>query len=138
MPGSQSIPGQGGKHRLGGVRDHGEECPCRSARHALALFPVANGLNGHAEPGCELLLRQARPAAKIANRRRSHWRRGRIRHRGCNGRRKGELLSIPQFDDTSIRFQAQALHIRLNFRARSRSQWPDSAFARGQIVGDAR
>ena len=61
---------QCGKHRLRRMSDHGEKRTRRSARHAFALLPVADGLDGHAEPCGEFELGQARAAAQVANRRR--------------------------------------------------------------------
>ena len=60
---------QSGKHRFRGMGYHGEKRPRRSARHALALLPVSDGLDRHAEPCREFQLRQARAPAKVANRR---------------------------------------------------------------------
>ena len=54
----------------GRVRDHREQRARRPARHALALLPVADGLDRHAEPGGEFMLGQARAPAQIAHRRR--------------------------------------------------------------------
>ena len=51
-----------------------------------------------------------RAPAKLANRR------GRCRLCGCNERhrwRQRKLPSIPQFDDPSVRFQPQSLHVQL-------------------------
>ena len=48
---------------------HGQKRPRRSARHAFALLPVADGLDGNAEAACEFKLRQAGPAAEIAHHR---------------------------------------------------------------------
>src|SRR3984893_3361391 len=102
------------KHRLRRVRDHGEKRPGRPARHALALLPVSDGLDRHAEPGCEFELGAARAAAKFAHRRQRR-RLGRCdgsRHRDGDRHRRRErkLLPVPQFDDPSVRFQPQALH----------------------------
>ena len=44
---SESRPGQRGKYRFRCMGDYREQCPRRSARHALALLPVANGFNRH-------------------------------------------------------------------------------------------
>ena len=53
-----------------------------------------------------------------ARRRRSRTARGRCRlcRRGRHGRRERKLLPVPQFDDPSVRFQPQALHVRLQAR----------------------
>jgi hypothetical protein len=128
------------------VGDNGEKGTRRPTRQAFALLPVANGLNGDTEPACEFELRQARAAAKIANRGSSFRRRDRGRRR-CDGIRPGwcedwrwserKFLPIAQFDDPSVRFQPQALHARLDFKTRSRPQNRNRLFA-SQIVGDAR
>ena len=119
---SGSRPGQRGKNRLRGVGDHSKKRARRPARHAFALLPVANSLDGNAEPGCEFELGQARAAAKIANggscrRLSSHDRRcsrrsgsrHRRRERHCRSQRK--FPPVSQFDDPSVRFQSQALHV---------------------------
>src|SRR5215469_3683926 len=93
--------GESGENRIGGVSDHGEQCPRRSPRGPLALFPVADGLDGNAEPCRELLLSELSAAAQVAHFERSTlWR----------SRRQRELLPVPQFDNPSVRFEPQALH----------------------------
>ena len=49
--------------------DDGEQRPRRSARRALALLPVPDGLDGHAKPCREFELGQPRTAAQVAHRR---------------------------------------------------------------------
>ena len=48
---------------------HRKKRPCRPARQAFALLPVANGLDRYAEPGGKFELRQARAVAQVAYRR---------------------------------------------------------------------
>jgi hypothetical protein len=118
------------------VRDHGEKRPRRSAWPAFALFPVSDGLNRHTEPCREFKLRQARTPAKVTN----HWERPWWFGRGqrCY-RRERKLLSVPQLDDPSVRFQPQALHVRPSFDTRSRPQnRTPLGQSRAAIVGDAR
>src|SRR5581483_8847594 len=59
--------GECGKHHLGRMRDYGEQRARRPAWRALALFPVPDGFDGHAEARGKFLLRQLRAAAKIAH-----------------------------------------------------------------------
>jgi hypothetical protein len=93
------------------VRDDGEKRARRSSRHALALLPVADGFDGYAKPGGELDLGQPRAAAEIAG----GWARCRVGRRDdgyC--RRKWKFPPVPQFDDPSVGFQPQALHVRIH------------------------
>ena len=91
-----------GKHRFRRMGDHGKQCTRRPARRALALFPVADGLHGHAEPRGEFDLGQMRAAAQVA-----HARRGRARiHVG----RERKLLAVAQLDDPPVRFQPKPPH----------------------------
>ena len=55
------------KHRLRRMRDHRKQRTRRSARRALALLPVADGLDGNAEPRGEFDLGQLCAAAQIAH-----------------------------------------------------------------------
>ena len=101
------------------MRDDGEQRARRSTRHALALLPVADGFDGDAKPRGEFDLGQPRAPAKIA-RGRGRCRIG--RRDGGHRRRERKFLPVPQFDDPSVRFQPQALHLPLQ----------------AAIVGDAR
>ena len=108
--------------KLLGMGDNGQKRTRRPARHPLALLPVSDGLDRHAKPGRKFELCQLGTAAKIAHRRRGRRfdRRDRCdesRHRHFGHERK--FRPIPQFDDPSVRFQPQALHVRSNSRARS-------------------
>ena len=47
---------QRGEYHFRRMRNDGEQRPRRSARRALALFPIPDGFDGHAEPCGELLL----------------------------------------------------------------------------------
>jgi hypothetical protein len=136
----RSSFGQRGKHRLWGVGDHGEKGARRPARQALALLPVADSLNGNPEPACELQLGQARAAAQVAHRRGCDnlFRRDRSCPRsGGGGRRRSErrhgrerkFLPVPQFDDPSVGFQSQALHVPPDFKTRSGTTKPKITFA---------
>jgi len=97
--------------------DHGEQRPCRPAGGTLALLPVPDGFDRHAEPGREFDLRQAGTTAQVAHCRQGWGFAGRYVRRCTRGfghrRRKRELLPVPQFDDPSVRFQPQALHVDL-------------------------
>jgi hypothetical protein len=128
--------GQRRKHRLGSVGDHGKKGPRRPARHALALLPVANGLDGNTEPACEFQLGQAGAAAKIAYRgsRRRFRRRdrrpcryGERRHRRSDLQRRsqGNFPPVSQFDDPSVRFQPQAPHVPPDFKFAIRDTNPE-------------
>jgi len=92
------------------MRDHGEKRPRRSARRPLALFPIADRLYGHAEPGGKFDLRQTGAAPKVTDRRE-------YRLFGRSSRRRRRLqrkfLPVAQFDDPSIRFQPQTSHVPL-------------------------
>jgi hypothetical protein len=100
-----------GKHHLRRMGDDGEKRARGSPRHALALLTVADGFDGHAEPGGEFDLGQPRAAAKIA----SGWGRRCIGRRdGGQRRRKRKLAPVPQLDDPSVRFQPQTLHVDLS------------------------
>src|SRR5262249_9341860 len=79
------------KDHVGGMRDHRQQRPRRTARSTLALLPVPDGFDGNAEPRGELLLGELRATAQVAHLRRST--RARRRHR-FGGERK--LLSVPQ------------------------------------------
>jgi hypothetical protein len=91
--------------------DHGKQCPRRTARGALALFPVPDGFDGHAEPAGKFGLGQSRAAAQVAHRRQGCGFGG-YESFGGHRRRKRKLLPVAQFDDPSVRFQSQALHVR--------------------------
>jgi len=95
------------EHRVRGMRDHGEQRAGRSARRALALLPVADGLDGHAELGGELHLGEAGAAAKVAHRERARVG-GHPGGRGLDRNRLDrKLLPVPQLDDPSVRLQPQ-------------------------------
>ena len=68
------------------------------------------------------MLGQARATAKVAHRRQRRGFRRALRKcsRRSEWQRWGErkLLPVPQFDDPSVRFQPQALHVPPDFRAR--------------------
>src|SRR5271169_3910808 len=64
----QSSFGQRGKNHFRSMGDNRKQGARGSARHAFALLPVANGLDGNAEPACEFQLRQMGAAAKVADR----------------------------------------------------------------------
>src|SRR5450631_4709291 len=96
------------------MRNDGEQRPRRPPRSALALLPVTDGLDGDAELGCELLLRETGTAAKVP-----HCRRATCFCRSENDGLQRKLLPIPQFDDPSIRFEPQAPHDPLPCRGSS-------------------
>src|SRR5258708_2423419 len=73
-----SILGERGKHRVGRMRDDGEQWASRPARRALSLLPIADGFDRHAKSFREFLLGQARAAAKVTHLRGSSLRRSRI------------------------------------------------------------
>src|SRR5207245_1373914 len=58
---------QSGEHRLGRMGDHGKQRTRRAARGALALLPVADGFDGHAELCGKFSLRELGSAAKVAH-----------------------------------------------------------------------
>jgi hypothetical protein len=96
------------------VGDHGEKRTRRSTWHSLALLPVPDGLDRHAEAAGELKLREACAPAQIADSRQFYGLRRRGGGHCYNGRHwgKGKFQPIPQFDDPSVGFQAQTLHVR--------------------------
>src|SRR5215211_1299392 len=71
--GPSSALDRGGFHSEScehGVRcmgEDGKQRPCRPPRGALALLPVADGLDGHAEFCREFSLRKPRAAAQVAD-----------------------------------------------------------------------
>ena len=101
---------QGREHRFRRVRDHREQRPGRAARQPLALLPVADGFDRHAQPGCKFHLGQPRAQPQIANRRQCASASGRPRLATTRGERK--FLPVPQFDNPSVRLEPQTLHLQ--------------------------
>src|SRR5258707_15482012 len=131
------------------MRDDGKQRAGRAARRTLALLPIPDGLDRHAKPRHEFLLGPARAAAQVAHLRDSALQ--------CHGigmihrmilrmvfGRERNLLPVPQFDDPSIGFEPEALHVRSSRQGSSskpvkaqltiKTLWPKTKFSRNHNV----
>lgn len=85
------------------MRYHREQRTGGTTRQALALLPVADGIDRHAETRRELDLRQLRTAAQIANA--GHVPRRNLRLlNGSPCRRERDLAAVAKFDDRPSAF----------------------------------
>src|SRR5262245_38191954 len=87
--------------KLRRARDQRQKRPRRTAWGALALLPVANGVDGKPEPCGELALGETEPGAQFAHRHVAFGAARQIRH-------QWRLLPVANFDDPSVRLQPQA------------------------------
>src|ERR1700751_810872 len=139
---------QGRKHRVWRMCDHSKKGARGSARHALALLPVPDGLDGHADLGGKFLLGQPRAAAQVAHAwlLKLSWlfNLRRLARFFIELRRERKLLPVAQFDNPTVRLQPKPLHdlkpraarrTKSDCNRRTRLEFPDRA--RQSIIGQA-